>query len=128
MEPHALVALLERTIDPTQFGWVLFEHGTFVIREHHITTARLEEDAIVLMRAFGPVEQGTPSADLTVGDREGTEGWFVTGHGPGMYTYVGPTELGEGKQSEMMIGLIGRGKRAQDGRACRVLHVSPRRT
>ena len=106
-------------------SWVLFQHGTCVI------LMRPEQDlaaqATAMMKEWGPVHAGSPAGDfstITLSDRPG---WVVTGHHPDMLTYVGPEEVGEQDPSDLVVGLLGRSKRNQDGEDPQALHVEDRR-
>jgi hypothetical protein len=79
------------------------------------------------MREYGPVHVGSPAADFVVTHLNKTEGWVVSGHYHGMYTYVNPDELkkaGLENPTDVDIGLFGRGKRNHDGKECHVVFIS----
>lgn len=54
-------------------------------------------------------------------------GWVVTSHHPDILTYVGPDEFEEAEPAEVMVGLIGRGKREQDAAELSIVHVEDKR-
>lgn len=57
------------------------------------------------MKEFGPVYPGSAAGDFTVSRFDNTEGWSVSGHCYGMYTYVNPEELDSDSPSDIEIGL-----------------------
>jgi hypothetical protein len=101
-------------------SWVLFENGTCVVLSN--ATGDIEKQAIDLLAEWGPVQVATPSADFNVVDLVEHPGWVVTCHHPDILTYVGPEEMGP-QPAEIMIGLIGRGKRDRDAHDLKVVHV-----
>ncbi|MFD8143956.1 hypothetical protein [Streptomyces sp. NPDC059708] len=109
-------------IDPRK-SWVLFEHGTCVVLT--APEGDLAHQATDLLREYGPVHAGSSAGDFGVIDLTDVEGWVVTGHHNDVLTYVGPDEPQDG--SELAVGLLGRGKRHQDGTELRVVHVEDRR-
>ncbi|GAA6765405.1 hypothetical protein AAFH68_13400 [Flavobacterium sp. CGRL1] len=48
--------------------WVLFQNGTYIIFDHAETIPDIENEAIKLMKEFGPVYVQTPSEDFDVTD------------------------------------------------------------
>lgn len=112
------------SINPKFQDWVLFKNGTYIIFDNADKILDLESEAIRLMAAFGPVYIGTPAADFDVTDLNKTEGWIVSGHGYGMYTYVSPHEIKSNVTDITTIGLLGRAKRDLDGKNPVVLHIS----
>ena len=84
----------------------------------------MKEEAIKLMKEYGPVFGGGPAGDFGVTHLNRTEGWVVSGHGYGMYTYVSPNELKSEKPDDMEIGLYGRSKRNLDGKNPIVIHIN----
>jgi len=104
--------------------WVLFKNGTYIIFDNPDTIPDLESEAIKLMVEFGPVYTGTSAADFDVTDLNKTEGWIVSGHGYGMYTYVSPYEIKSNITDITEIGLLGRAKRDLDGKNPVVLHIN----
>lgn len=112
------------SINPKFQDWVLFKHGTYIIFDHAEEIPDLESEAIKLMAAFGPVYIGTSAADFDVTDLNKTEGWIVSGHGYGMYTYVSPYEIKSEMPDIVEIGLLGRAKRDLDGKDPVVIHIN----
>jgi len=79
------------------------------------------------MKEFGPVHAGGPAGDFSITKLKLTEGWSISGHYYGMYTYVHPDELkaaGIDTGKEVEIGLLGRSKRNRDGEECRIIHMN----
>lgn len=111
-------------INPKYRDWVLFENGTYIIFDKVDTNLNPKEEAIKLMKQYGPVHSGGPAGDFSVTHLNKTEGWVVSGHGYGMYTYVNPTELESNSPSEVEIGLYGRSKRNQDGLNPKIIHIN----
>ncbi len=103
-------------------SWVLFKHGTCVILTS--TVADLGSQATALMKEWGPVQIGTPSADFDVVHLRDDPGWVVTCHHPDILTYVGSDEFeGDNVPDDMVIGLIGRSKRGQDAEELEIIHT-----
>lgn len=110
-------------INPQFQDWVLFKNGTYIIFDNADTIPSLENEAIKLMKEFGPVHVGGLAGDFGVTHLNETEGWIVSGHGYGMYTYVSPSEVSE-KPEDLEIGLFGRQKRNMDGEKPVILHIN----
>lgn len=106
-------------------SWVLFSHDTCVV--FAAAEGDLAEQARALLREWGPVQVGTPSADFSVTALGEGEGWLVHCHHPGIVTYVGPEEGLGSAASEVIVGLLGRVKRHQDAQEQAVVHVEDRR-
>lgn len=113
----------QRILNDPRKSWVLFEHGTCVVLTAPGTD--LAEQAVELLREFGPLRAGSPAGDFGVIDVRGAEGWVVTGHHQDVLTYVTPQEIHD--ESDIAVGLCGRAKRDQDGTELRVVHVEDRR-
>jgi hypothetical protein len=111
------------SINPKFQDWVLFKNGTYIIFEHADEISNLESVALKLMEEFGPVNTGERSGDFDVTDLKNTEGWIVSGHGYGMYTYVNPLEI-KSKKTNTKIGLLGREKRDLDGRNPVIININ----
>ena len=118
-----LVATWRRIIIGSGKSWVLFANGTCVILME--PAEDLAAQAVDLLRQYGPVQVGTPSADFTVITLTDAPGWVVTGHHNDVLTYVGPDEVSE--PHDIAVGITGRGKRDLDGRELVVLHVEDQR-
>ncbi|MCP2028621.1 hypothetical protein L1276_003791 [Flavobacterium sp. HSC-32F16] len=112
------------SINPKFQDWVLFKNGTYIIFEHAEEIRHLESAALKLIKEFGPVYIGERSEDFDVTDLKNTEGWIVSGHGYGMYTYVSPHEMKSQTPNIADIGLLGRDKRDLDGRNPVIIHLN----
>ncbi len=123
--PDALVDVWRRIIVGSGKSWVLFQHGTCVILmqpEHDLAA-----QAIEIMKEWGPVHAGSSAGDFSTIALEDYPGWVVTGHHPDMLNYVSPEELATEAPSDLVVGLLGRSKRDQDGEDPQVVHVEDRR-
>lgn len=103
--------------------WVLFKNGTYIIFDHAETILDIESEALKLIKEFGPIYTGS-SSDFDVTDLKKTEGWIVSGHGYGIYTYVSPDEIKPKTSNIIKIGLHGRNKRDLDGRNPIIIHIN----
>ncbi|KFF02231.1 hypothetical protein IW20_25285 [Flavobacterium hydatis] len=119
-----LLNQVKLAINPKFQDWVLFKNGTYIIFDNADTIPNLENEAIKLMKEFGPVHVGGAAGDFGVTHLNKTEGWVVSGHGYGMYTYVNPKELKPKKPNDVEIGLFGRNKRDLDGKNPIIVHIN----
>lgn len=124
MAENNLLSHVKLAINPKFEDWVLFKNGTYIIFDNADTILNLEDEAQKLMKEFGPVYIGSPAGDFSVTHLNQTEGWVVSGHGYGMYTYVNPKEIKSVKPEDAEIGLFGRGKRELDGKNPVVIHIN----
>jgi hypothetical protein len=125
-DPKTLIEHVKQAINPRFTHWVLFSNGTYIIIED-MTISDEGAFAKKIMREYGPVHAGSPAGDFSVTHLSRTEGWVVSGHYYGMYTYVDPSELkqaGVQNPSDVDVGLFGRRKRENDGKECRIIFVS----
>lgn len=111
-------------INPQFQDWVLFKNDTYIIFDDITIIGNVQEEAIKLMKEFGPVFAGGPAGDFNVIHLNSTEGWLVSGHGYGMYTYVHPSELDNEFPNDLEIGLLGRSKRNSDGENPEIIHIN----
>lgn len=111
-------------INPQFQDWVLFKNDTYIIFDDITTVGNVQEEAIKLMKEFGPVFAGGSAGDFNVIHLNSTEGWLVSGHGYGMYTYVHPSELDNETPNDLEIGLLGRSKRNSDGEKPEIVHIN----
>ena len=111
-------------INPSYEDWVLFEYGTYIIFDSLQAGVDIEQEALRLMKEFGPVQIGGLAGDFNVSYLKTTVGWAVSSHGPGMYTYVHPSELETDQPTDLEIGLYGRSKRHMDGENPVVVYVN----
>ena len=119
-----LLAHVRLAINPRFEDWVLFKNGTYIIFDDIASIGNIEEAAVMEMKEHGPVFGGSPAGDFAVTHLYDTEGWVVSGHGYGMYTYVHPTELSSDQPTDLEVGLYGRMKRDLDGHNPEVLHIN----
>lgn len=119
-----MIEHVKLAINPKFQDWVLFENGTYIIFDDISTIEDVKEEAIQLMKEFGPVSAGGPAGDFSVIHLNLTEGWLVSGHGYRMYTYVHPSELDSESPNDLEIGLYGRSKRDSDGQSTEIIHIN----
>lgn len=119
-----MIEHVKLAINPKFQDWVLFENGTYIIFDDISTIEDVKEEALQLMKEFGPVSAGGPAGDFSVIHLNLTEGWLVSGHGYGMYTYVHPSELDSESPNDLEIGLYGRSKRDSDGQNPEIIHIN----
>jgi len=112
------------SINPKFQDWILFKNGTYIIFENANEIYDLESEALKLIKEFGPVYTGEHSEDFDVTDLKNIEGWIVSGHGYGMYTYVSPKEIKSPTPNITAIGLYGRSKKDLDGRNPLIIHIN----
>ncbi len=123
-----MIEHVKLAINPKFQDWVLFENGTYIIFDDISTVEDVKEEAVKLMKEFGPVYAGGPAGDFNIIHLNLTEGWLVSGHGYGMYTYVHPSELDSEDPSDLEIGLYGRSKRDSDGQNPEIIHINSAET
>ncbi|MEJ5049169.1 hypothetical protein WH221_04980 [Chryseobacterium culicis] len=119
-----MIEHVKLAINPKFQDWVLFENGTYIIFDDIGIIEDVKEEALQLMKEFGPVSAGGPAGDFSVIHLNLTEGWLVSGHGYGMYTYVHPSELDSDSPNDLEIGLYGRSKRDSDGQNPEIIHIN----
>ena len=124
MPEKSLLEQVRLAINPKFQDWVLFENGTYIIFDNVDTVSNVENEAIKQMKEFGHVYTGGPAGDFSVTHLNQTEGWVVSGHGYGMYTYVNPKELESTSPTDVEIGIHGRTNRNQDGQRRKIIHVN----
>jgi len=111
-------------INPKFENWILFKNGTYIIVEETSEEKEIEVQSLEKMKQFGPVHAGGPAGDFGTTTLNKTEGWVVSGHGYGMYTYVHPSEIEKKKPEDYEIGLYGRSKRDKDGLNPEIICIS----
>ncbi len=121
----ALIDTWRKIIVGDQKSWVLFQNGTCVILME--PEPDLAQQAVALLREWGPVHAGTPSADFSIIELAEHPGWVVTCHHNDILTYVSPEEFSTEAPNELMIGLLGRQLRDQDASELEVIHVEDKR-
>lgn len=117
MDTAALVDAWRATLRPGR-AWVAFANGTCVVLKDP-KDARSE--ATALLRRYGPVGPGGPSADFGTVTLDDGRGWVVTGHHPDILVLVTAGEAPGGE--DVVIGLLGRQKRAEDAARLEIVHV-----
>lgn len=121
-----LIETWRQIIEGDEKSWVLFENGTCVILVDPADD--LAAQAVAILREFGPVQPGSPSADFGTVPLDKAPGWVVTGHHPDVLTYVDPGEVPEkDENTTLAVGLIGRAQRDQDAQDLTVIHVEDKR-
>lgn len=124
MNDKELIENVKLAINPKFQDWVLFKNGTYIIFDDITKVKNINDDAMVMMKEFGPVFAGGPAGDFNTIHLTKTEGWIVSGHGYGMYTYVSPSEIQNESANDMEIGLLGRSKRDLDGKKPEIIYVN----
>jgi putative (di)nucleoside polyphosphate hydrolase len=118
------IEVWRRIISGQGSSWILFEHGTCVVLSQR--DGDPAERATALLREWGPVRVGTPSADFDLVELDDHLGWLVTCHHPDILSHVSRDELGDAAPSEIAVGLLGRAKRDHDAHDLHVVHVEDR--
>lgn len=124
MNDKELIENVKLSINPKFQDWVLFKNGTYIIFDDIAKVKNINDEAMVMMKEFGPVFAGGPAGDFNTIHLTKTEGWIVSGHGYGMYTYVSPSEIQNESANDMEIGLLGRSKRDLDGKKPEIIYVN----
>jgi hypothetical protein len=119
-----LITAYRRIILGDQKSWVLFKNGTCVILMQ--PGDNLRQQAIELLRQWGPVHVGSPAADFSVIHLSDYPGWIVTGHHPDVLNYVAPDDVETA--DDLFIGLFGRSVRGADGHELEVVYIEDRRS
>lgn len=123
-DSNYLIDHVKLAINPQFKDWVLFENGTYIIFDDVSKINNIEQEALKLMKEFGPVFTGGSAGDFNVISLTKTKGWLVTGHCYGMYTYVNPNELDSKSYDDITVGLFGRSKRDKDGKNPKIIHIN----
>lgn len=124
LNKEELIKHVKLAINPKFENWILFKNGTYIIIEGTSNEKIIEEQGLKMMKEFGPVHAGCPAGDFGTITLDKTEGWVVSGHGYGMYTYVHPIELDKKIPEDYEIGLLGRSKRDEDGLSPEMICIS----
>ncbi|PIF46139.1 hypothetical protein CLU96_3158 [Chryseobacterium sp. 52] len=127
MNNSEIIEHVKLAINPKYQDWVLFKNGTYIIFDHADTITNVNEEAIKQMKEFGPVFAGGPAGDFNTIHLTKTDGWIVSGHGYGMYTYVNPSEIKNKTPNDLEVGLFGRSKRDLDGKNPEILYTNNRK-
>ncbi|BCB74468.1 hypothetical protein GCM10022251_73900 [Phytohabitans flavus] len=104
---------------------MVFAHGTCVVFPGPGPAADLAEQAVEILREYGPARAGGPAGDFGVVALDPGPGWVVYGHHNDVLTYVEPDEVPD--STDLAVGLCGRSKRDRDGRELEVVHVEDKR-
>jgi len=108
-------------------SWALFAHGTCVFVGDEASD--IAQEASSFIATHGPYHVATPSADFNVTNLAQSKfpqvpGWLVTFNNPDIITYVAPEELdADPPPQDLVVGLLGRSKRAQDGEERTIIHM-----
>lgn len=127
MDNSEIIKHVKLAINPKFQDWVLFKNGTYLIFENADTIKSVNDEAIKQMKEFGPVFAGGPAGDFSTIHLTKTEGWIISGHGYGMYTYVNPSEIENKTPNDIEIGLFGRTKRDLDGKNPEIIYTNSRK-
>ncbi|MEU9343785.1 hypothetical protein AB0D74_21515 [Streptomyces sp. NPDC048278] len=119
VENQTLIDAWRRLLSGSGKSWVVFEHGTCVVVEHPV--GDLAEQAVGILREFGPMHVATTAGDFRVLELQQGEGWLVTSHHPDVVTFV-PRDDPE-EPSHLAVGILGRSRRDRDGTELRVVHA-----
>jgi len=119
-----LIKNVQLAINPIYKNWICFKNGTYIIFENKSKEEEIEKEGSAKMKEFGPVYAGGAGGDFGVISLNMTEGWVVSSHGYGMYTYVHPSELEIENPQDYEVGLLGRSKRDLDGLKPEVICIS----
>ncbi|WP_228372210.1 hypothetical protein [Chryseobacterium gregarium] len=124
MTDQELIENIKLAINPKFKDWVIFKNGTYIIFDDIKKVKNIKDEAISMMKEFGPVFAGGPAGDFNTIHLTKTEGWIVAGHGYGMYTYVSPSEMQNASANDLEVGLFGRSKRDLDGKNPEIIYIS----
>ncbi len=121
-----LIETWRKIILGDQKSWVLFKNGTIVIIME--PTDDLSNQALKMIKEWGPVAAATSAGDFSVIDLKDHPGWAVSCHHPDIFTYVGVNEVEDINEiknpyDQVTIGMIGRTKRDTDSREAIIIHV-----
>jgi hypothetical protein len=122
---EALIETWREIILGDNKSWVLFKNGTCVILVE--PEPDLAQQAVALLREWGPVQAGTSSADFSIIELGEHPGWVVTCHHDDILTYISPDEFSTDEPAELVVGLLGRQLRDQDASELGVVHVEDKR-
>lgn len=123
---NPLIEIWRSIIVGNQKSWVLFKNGTCVILVE--PEADLSAQALALIKEWGPVQAGCSAGDFGTIGLTNAPGWVVTSHHNDILTYVAPEEVGQPSPSDLVVGLLGRGKRDQDAQELKIIHVEDKRS
>ncbi len=131
MDEHALsqfyIERMQILFETFPRSYALFARGTCVFVGAEV--ADIAQEATAFIATHGPYHAGTPSADFNVTNLAHSKfpqvpGWLVTYDNPDIITYVAPEEFDAGASpQDVVVGLHGRSKRAQDGEEQVIIHI-----
>lgn len=117
--------LWQKLIIGEKKSWVVFEHNTCVILMD--TKENLAEQAINLLKEFGPYTVETSSADMNVIKLENDPGWVVIGSHRDILNYVSADEFESDSVHDVAIGVLGREYRSKDSDQLKIVHIEDKR-
>ena len=128
MTEKELINHINLAIKPNYQDWVVFANGTYIILDDSLKDDP-SNNALKIIKEFGPVYRGSPAGDMSITKLDKTHGWSVGCHYNGMYTYVHPDELvraGMADCSDLDVGIYARAKRDKDSRDLKIIYVNNR--
>ena len=128
MTEKELIYHINLAINPNYQDWVVFSNGTYIILDDSLKDDP-SNNALKIIKEFGPVYRGSPAGDMSITKLNNTPGWSVGGNYNGMYTYVHPDELvryGMVDCSDVDVGLYARAKRDKDSRDLKIIYINNR--
>lgn len=99
-------------------SYVCFSEGTCVIFNEPQKDIVLSAKEI--LKEWGPVNIGTPSADFEVIKSDAFDGCVVACHNPNILTYVSPSSA---ESSDTIVGMEGRSRRDEDSKKLEIVHI-----
>jgi hypothetical protein len=121
---QTLIEHVKLAINPKFQDWVLFQNGSYIVFNNTDKIEDIRKEAIKIMAEYGPVNIGSTAGDFGVITLKKAQGWSISGHYYGMYTYVHPSEINTLALNESQIGLFGRSKRDLDGQNPVIIYIS----
>ncbi len=106
-------------------SWVVFENNTSVILME--PEEDLAQQAIELLKEYGPYTVGTASADMNVIQLKNYPGWIVIGHHPDILNYISTDDFEPDSENTAGIGIMGRHNRATDAEELKIVHIEDKR-
>ncbi|MBL3546717.1 hypothetical protein [Chryseobacterium sp. KMC2] len=64
MDNFSIIEHVTLAINPKFKDWVLFKNGTYIIFDDIASVSNVKDEAIKLMKEYGPVFGGTPAGDF----------------------------------------------------------------
>jgi hypothetical protein len=119
-----LIDIVRRAVTNPATPWVLFQNGTVVFLPEPVAGEELSDQAVALLREWGPVHAGSPAGDFSLTTLPDGCGWAVRCHHNGIITFLSPKDV-EPNTPDVRIGLLGRQRRDLDAHELSVSHVEP---